>query len=204
MNTFDRRHFLRLALASGGALGLGSLAAPVQADTTGYRALVAVFLFGGNDSFNMIVPRSAAEYGVYAASRQNLAIAQSSLLPITPLTPDGAAYGLHPAMTGLQQLFGSGRAAIVAGTGPLVEPVTRAQVLSRSVALPPQLFSHNDQQDQWQTLKGRQALATGWAGRVADLLESELATQQLPMNLSITGTVPFHAAARAEPYVIGD
>jgi uncharacterized protein (DUF1501 family) len=204
MNRIDRRHFLRLALATGGALGLGTLSAPARADTSGYRALVAVFLYGGNDSFNMVVPRSAAEYAVYAAARQNLAIPQSGLLPISPLTPDGATYGLHPSMGGLQQLFGTGRAAIVANTGPLVEPATKAQVLARSVALPPQLFSHNDQQDQWQTLKGRQVLVTGWAGRVADLLEADLSTQQLPMNLSIAGTVPFQAAAQAEPYVIGD
>jgi uncharacterized protein (DUF1501 family) len=206
MKNIDRRQFLRLAMATGGALGLSGIAPPAAAtaDTSGYRALVAVFLFGGNDSFNMVVPRSNAEYAVYAASRQNLAVPQGSLLPITAATPDGAAYGLHPSMAGLQQLFGDGRAAIVANMGPLVEPATKAEVLARAVALPPQLFSHNDQQDQWHTLKGRNGLVTGWAGRVADLLQSDLTTQQLPMNLSITGTVPFQAAAVAEPYVIGD
>jgi uncharacterized protein (DUF1501 family) len=206
MNRIDRRQFLRLAVAAGGACGLSALprSAAAAADTTGYRALVAVFLLGGNDSFNLIVPRSDPEYAVYAASRQNLAIPQGSLLPITPATPDGATYGLHPSVPQLQQLFGDGRAAIVAGVGPLVEPATKGEVLDRSVLLPPQLFSHNDQQDQWQTLKGRDTLVTGWAGRTADILDADLAAQQLPMNISIAGTVPFHAASSAEPYVIGE
>jgi len=200
----DRRGFLKLTAAAAGAAGAGLLAAPARADTSGYRALVAVFLYGGNDAYNMVVPRSNAEYAVYAASRQNLAVPQSALLPIQPLTADGAAWGLHPSMPGLQQLFTSRRAAIVANTGPLVVPATKAEVLARSVSLPPQLFSHNDQQDQWQTLKGRSAVATGWAGRAADLLEAEIATQQLPMNISIAGTVPLHAAVHAAPYVVGE
>lgn len=205
MSRIDRRQFLRLAVAAGGTLGLTALpGAATSADTSGYRALVAVFLLGGNDSFNMVVPRSQAEYAAYAASRQNLAIPQGSLLPISPATPDGASYGLHPSMPQLQRLFGDGRAAIVANLGPLVEPASKAQVLDGSVLLPPQLFSHNDQQDQWQTLKGRDPLLTGWAGRAADLLEADLATQLLPSCISIAGTLPFQAASSARPYVIGE
>lgn len=200
----DRRRFLGFAAAAGGALAAGLIAREARADTSGYRALVAVFLYGGNDAFNMVVPRSDAEYAVYAASRQNLAVPQSALLPIAPLTPDGASWGLHPSMSGVQRLFAAHRLAVVASTGPLVVPATKAEVLARSVDLPPQLFSHNDQQDQWQTLEGRGLLATGWAGRVADQLEAELASQQLPMNVSVTGTVPLHVATRAAPYVVGE
>jgi len=200
----DRRRFLGLAAAAGGALAAGLIAPEARADTSGYRALVAVFLYGGSDAFNMVVPRSDAEYAVYAASRQNLAVPQSALLPIAPLTPDGARWGLHPSMSGVQRLFAAHRLAVVASTGPLVVPATKAEVLARSVDLPPQLFSHNDQQDQWQTLEGRGLLATGWAGRVADQLEAELASQQLPMNVSVTGTVPLHVANRAAPYVVGE
>jgi len=206
MSRIDRRHFLRLAVAAGGTFGLSALPGRATAapDTSGYRALVAVFLLGGNDSFNMVVPRSDAEYAVYAAARQNLAIPQGSLLPISPATPDGATYGLHPSVPQLQQLFGAGRAAIVANLGPLVEPATKAQVLDASVLLPPQLFSHNDQQDQWHTLKGRDPLVTGWAGRAADLLDPDLATQRLPMNISIAGTLPLYASSGTEPYVVGE
>ena len=122
---------------------------------TDYRALVCVFLFGGNDSFNMLVPRSAAEHNAYLASRQNLAIAQAELLPIAPLNPDGAQYGVHPSMPGVRDLFEQGSAAFVANVGPLLAPTTKAQYQAKSVPLPPQLFSHNDQQDQWHSLRGR-------------------------------------------------
>ena len=134
MDRLTRRRFLR-ALAAGGALyAFGRTPGTVMAHAAGldgfadYKALVCVFLFGGNDSWSMLVPRSNAEYGVYAASRQNLAIAQDQLLPIEPLSHDGAAYGLHPSMPGLQSLFESGRCAVVANVGPLIEPVTKRTV----------------------------------------------------------------------------
>ena len=129
-----------------------------------YKALVCVFLFGGNDSFNMVVPRSNAEYNVYAASRQNLAIPQADLLPITPLNPDGSQYGLHPTMGATQTLFEAGQAAFVVNVGPLIEPVTRANYYSGSVELPPQLYSHNDQQNQWQMYPGKRSFRPGSAG----------------------------------------
>jgi uncharacterized protein (DUF1501 family) len=114
MDNFNRRRFLKCAAAGGLAYAFGRTPQAVSAATISssaafadYKALVCVFLFGGNDSFNMVVPRSAAEYGVYAASRQNLAIAQASLLPINSLVPDpnGALYGLHPSMSELATLF---------------------------------------------------------------------------------------------------
>jgi uncharacterized protein (DUF1501 family) len=205
----QRREFLThlgvtgLALGSG-ARTLGMPRGARAADTDGYRALVCVFLLGGNDSFNMVVPRSTAEYTQYATSRQNLAVPQGSLLPITPRTSDGALYGVHPAMTGLQGLFAAGRAALVANVGPLIQPTTRAEVLERAVPLPPQLFSHNDQQDQWQSVRGSALFTTGWAGRVADLLETDLATQHLPTNLSIVGNLPWQVGRRSGAYVIGE
>lgn len=170
-----------------------------------YKALVCVFLFGGNDSFNMLVPRSQAEYDVYAASRQNLAIAQEDLLPIAPNTPDmnGWEYGLHPSMPGLQGLFESGRAAIVTNVGPLVEPTTKEQYQNTSVTLPPQLFSHNDQQDQWHTLKGNVPSSTGWAGRVADLIRTSVTDQLLSTNVSLFGTSMFQSADETIGYVMG-
>lgn len=168
-----------------------------------YRALVCVFLFGGNDSFNMLVPRSSAEYGVYAEARQNLAVAQGDLLSINPLISDGADYGLHPSMPGLQALFESGAAAFVSNVGPLIEPTTKDQFMQGSVQLPPQLFSHNDQQDQWQSLKGISQSATGWAGRMADLIRNSVAGQQMATNASLFGSNLFQAADESVAYVMG-
>ncbi len=168
-----------------------------------YKALVCVFLFGGNDSYNMLVPTSQAEYNAYANSRQNLAIAQEDLLPINPLTSDGATYGLHPAMTGMQSLFEQGSAALVANVGPLIEPTTKTAFENGSANLPPQLFSHNDQQDQWHTLRGGAPSKTGWGGRVADVLASGLSGQTLPTNMSLFGNSLFQSADDSIAYVMG-
>lgn len=199
----DRRAFLRAGMlgAAGAALALRTTETP--AAITDYRALVCVFLLGGNDSFNMLVPRSAAEYAVYARSRQNLAVNAASLLPVTALNPDGAQYGFHPRMPEVAQLFEAGRLGVVANIGPLVQPVTRAEVLAGGPVVPPQLFSHNDQQEQWQTLKGRNAITSGWAGRIADALQPELASQELPVGISLTGVLPFQVGAATTPYVLG-
>ena len=199
----DRRAFLKGALSASLAVGTLGWSSRSVADLPGYRALVCVFLYGGNDSFNMVVPRSTTEYSVYAQSRQNLAIPQEALLPITPLDPDGAAYGLHPAMAGAQALFESGRLAVIANVGPLVEPTTKEGFLDKSVALPPQLFSHNDQQEQWQTLRGRLLIQTGWAGRIADLMSADTSAQLLPMNLSLSGVPRLQIASGLPPYVMG-
>ncbi len=198
----NRRDFLGGAVATALAAGLAATSLEARAELPGYRALVCLFLFGGNDSFNMVVPRSEAEYNVYAQSRQNLAIERSALLPINPLDPDGAQYGLHPAMSGVQQLFESGRLAVVANLGPLIRPTSRGEYLDKAVSLPPQLFSHNDQQDQWQTLKGRKLLRSGWAGRIADQVAAEVAGQQLPMNVSLSGASRLQLGEQAAPYAV--
>jgi len=168
-----------------------------------YRALVCVFLFGGNDSFNMLVPRSAAEYGAYAASRAGLAVAQADLLPIDALNPDGALYGVHPSMPHLQQLFAQESAAFVANVGPLIAPTSKAQYVAKSVPLPPQLFSHNDQQGQWHSLRGGTLSDTGWAGRMADLIRLNVASQQLATNISLAGNSLFQSGDETVAYTMG-
>ena len=168
-----------------------------------YKALVCLFMFGGNDAYNMLVPRSNAEYNAYAASRQNLAVLQNDLLPINPLTSDGADYGLHPSMGGVQNLFEQGRAAFIANMGPLVEPTTKTEYFNGSVTLPPQLFSHNDQQDQWHSLKGAGVSSTGWAGRVADLIRTNVVNQQIATNVSLFGSSLFQSADETIAYVMG-
>jgi len=100
-------------------------------------------------------------------------------------------------------LFETGRCAIVANIGPLIEPVTLEQYQQGTVRLPPQLFSHNDQQRQWHTLRGDQTLRSGWAGRIADLLAGQTSAQQLPLNVSLSGNTPFQAGEVASPYVMG-
>ena len=168
-----------------------------------YRALVCVFLFGGNDSFNMLVPRSAAEYGAYAASRAGLAVAQTDLLPIDALNPDGALYGVHPSLPHVQTLFAQESAAFVANVGPLIAPTAKAQYAAKSVPLPPQLFSHNDQQDQWHSLRGRNLSDTGWAGRMADLIRVNVANQQLATNVSLAGNSLFQSGDHTVAYTMG-
>ena len=202
----SRRQFMRMgsAAALAGVPGLTfAQGVGMPAPFTDYKALVCVFLFGGNDSFNMLVPRSNAEYNVYAQSRQNLAIAQQDLLPINPTTQTGVEFGLHPSMASLQTIFESGRAAFVSNVGPLVEPTTKDQYFSRSVSLPPQLFSHNDQQDQWHALKGNAVSKTGWAGRVADLIRANVADQQMATNASLFGSSLFQSADETIAYVMG-
>ena len=212
MKKIKRRDFLKTGGAAAAAATFAAtpgLAWSQGIGTTApfpdYRALVCVFLHGGNDSFNMLVPNTTAEYNAYAASRQNLAIAREDLLPVNPLSlpPGSAAFGLHPSMTGMQALFETGKAAVVANVGPLVEPTTRDQYFNQSVSLPSQLFSHNDQQAQWHSLKGASTSKTGWAGRIADLIRQSVANQKMATNASLYGTTLYQAAEQTIAYVMG-
>jgi uncharacterized protein (DUF1501 family) len=137
-----------------------------------YKGLVCLFLSGGIDSFNVLVPRGQAEYAEYAGVRADLALPQDVLLPITPATPDGREYGLHPGLAELQALFEQGRLALIANVGTLVEPTTLQQFQNGSVALPLGLFSHSDQAMHWQTSLPDQRIQVGWAGRIADILQA--------------------------------
>ena len=158
----NRRDFIRASAALGAMPFLPpfSISSANAADTTGYKALVCVFLFGGNDSHNMIVPTTAAEYNAYLTGRNGLAEANglalplASLLPISPAGWTANSMGLHPAMTHLQTLFNTDKKlAVVANTGPMLAPTTLTQYNQRSVPLPPQLFSHSDMQMHWQTMR---------------------------------------------------
>lgn len=212
MKKVNRRDFLRSSSAAAVAATFASAPGFAYSQVIGttapfddYRALVCVFLHGGNDSFNMVVPNTTAEYNAYAASRQNLAVPQSDLLAINPvsLAPGSRAFGFHPAMIGMRDLFESGRAAFVANVGPLVEPTTKAQFQDQSVILPSQLFSHNDQQSQWHSLKGAKSSKTGWAGRVADLIRIIVSDQKMATNASLNGASLFQSAEKSIAYVMG-
>jgi uncharacterized protein (DUF1501 family) len=208
MAKMNRRQFLNTTSAAALLASTPGLAHSQMIGSYGpfgdYKALVCVFLFGGNDSFNMLVPTSPGEYAAYQASRQNLAIPSEQLLDINPVTgAENMSFGVHPAMTGIRDMFESGQGAFIANVGPLVEPTTRDQFLNGSVAIPPQLFSHNDQQDQWHSLKGNATSKTGWAGRVADLISGGVTGQQMATNASLFGTSLFQSAEETVAYVMG-
>lgn len=183
-------------------LGLISNAAALSGPSS-YKALVCVFLYGGNDSFNLLVPRDTPHYNVYHTTRQGLSIPQSSLLPITPLTSDGSQYGLHPSCPEMQSMFASGKLAILANVGSLMAPMTKAQYSNGSVVKPPQLFSHSDQQFQWMTSIPDTIEGFGWAGRVAELMQSMNGSTPLSMNITLAGSNTWQVGPHVIPYDLG-
>jgi uncharacterized protein (DUF1501 family) len=150
-----------------------------------YRALVCIFMFGGNDANNMVVPTDASRYAQYARARSVLTLNRDALLPISTNT-GAATYGLHPAMGGVQRLVNAGKAAVVANVGPLMAPTSLAQYQARSVPLPMNLFSHSDQQAQWQSSISDGTGRTGWAGRSGELLQT-LNTNRGSTCISLAG-----------------
>ena len=167
-----------------------------------YKALVCVLLGGGNDSYNMLIPRSDNEYNEYATSRSNLAIAQNDTLQINPTTSDGRVFGLHPSMPDVQQLFESGNLAFLSNVGTLVEPSSKTDILNGIVKTPLGLFSHADQQQQWQTGRPHERTNTGWGGRIADLVQSMNSNQNISMNISLQGSNIFQRGDQIIPYAI--
>jgi len=139
------------------------------ADGSGYKALVCIFLAGGNDGNNMIIPADSTGYGQYSAIRNasGLAIAEGSLLPVVPRSI-GIPFGLHPGLAAIHPLFDAGNLAVVCNVGPLVAPITREDYLS-GAPRPYQLFSHADQIAQWQSSVSTGPSPTGWGGRIADV-----------------------------------
>ena len=149
----NRRRFLRNGLGSAVSMTmattvpfslLGSARAVASEE---YRAVVCVLLAGGADSFNILVPRSELAYNRYQARRSDLALSQNDLLPLDG-EHEGVQFGLHPAMSSLQQRFNAGQATLVTNVGPLVEPTTRAAIDAETVTLPLGLFSHSDPDSQ--------------------------------------------------------
>ncbi len=184
-NVFSRRFLLekgfKLATTVGAAatLGhLGKISAFAATTPANYKALVCVFLFGGNDSNNMVIPISGSAASQYNTLRANLAIKN-------PLALGTTGYGLHPNMTALANLYGRGNVAINFNVGTLVAPLTRSQYQSGS-SKPANLFSHADQQQEWQTAAPLENLTTGWGGRVADLFPPANA-QSCATGISVNG-----------------
>jgi uncharacterized protein (DUF1501 family) len=173
----QRREFLRRASALGiagsaapWALSLASMGEAAAATApSDYKALVCVFLYGGNDYGNTLVPFDDASYQAYAAIRPSLATPQAQLLALSPSQPlpNGRLMALAPQMGKLQALFAAGHMGVQLNVGTLVQPTTLAQYKAQSVPLPPKLFSHNDQQSVWQSTAAEGA-PSGWGGRIGD------------------------------------
>ena len=170
---------------------------------TDYKALVCLFLNGGNDANNFIIPSDATGYAAYVAARANLALPQTGLLPLAPRTSDGRSFSLHAAVPELSSLFSSGKMALLANVGTLAYPTTKAQYTSATVPLPRQLFSHSDQQVQWQSSVPDRPSTTGWGGRVADLVNAFNTSNQISMSVSLAGTNYFQVGGTVSQYAVG-
>ncbi len=199
-----RRHFLQragsLGLLSALSAGLPRLEAQSADD---YKALVCVFLFGGNDGNNMIIPADSsgyAEYNAVRGSSSGINIAQSALHLIQPRNST-RVFGLHPALDRLHPLFASGQLAILANAGPLNRPTTKADYLAGR-DLPYQLFSHSDQQAQWQAANSRSITADGWGGRIADIIAPRQSGSLLPTVVSFAGTPKFNQGRSTSPLAL--
>jgi uncharacterized protein (DUF1501 family) len=176
------------------------------AQSPDYRALVCIFMFGGNDSNNVIIPYDG--YGDYDAVRggTGIQIPQNNLLQISPPS-GGATFGLHPALgnqfngSSLYDLWNAKKVAAVVNVGTLIQPVTRDQYRSGQLR-PYQLFSHSDQQNSWQTSVAQSPHPTGWAGRAADVFGID--PSGFPTIASVAGVTIFSAGSTTRPIVLPD
>ena len=199
----DRRKFLKAA--SWGALAQVAGVSPLRSFTTlaqsssnDYKALVCVFLRGGNDSNNMIVPLDSLQYSNYSKARGPLAISQSSLLSLP-----GMGYGLHPSMPNLAAAFITGKAAVIANVGPLVQPTTAAQYKASLARLPESLMTHNGQQEAWETGGYHAGTGPGWGGLTADLMSSSYNSSTLPMVTLLGSATNFGLGHTTAPLTVG-
>ena len=170
---------------------LGKANAFAQGAPPDYKALVCVFLSGGNDSHNLIVPLTQSEFNAYKAARGSLALpdGNGALLPV--VTPQNTPFGLNPGLLAIHPLWASGQLAVLANTGMLVQPVTRPQFLASAVPVPTNLFSHADQILQMQSGIPSTSGGTGWGGRAADALQSLNGGSSFPATVSISGPALF-------------
>lgn len=169
-----------------------------------YKALVCLFLAGGNDSYNMLVPNNASAYAEYKNTRDNIALEKTDLLPITSNGQPYSEFGIHPGMKEFQELYNMNDLAFVANVGTLVHPTTKSDYNNKR-SLPSGLFSHSDQQVHWQTsvpqVKG--SSPGGWGGRTADLLMAMNEDSQVSMNISLSGVNIFQVGNEAFAYISG-
>lgn len=174
-----------------------AVAASSNLDDGSYKAMVCIMLGGGNDSFNMLIPTETTAYNHYATTRSNLAIPSADILSL-----NGTSLGLHPSMSGVQNLYNNNKLSFISNIGTLIHPITRQEYWDETVDIPLGLYSHSDQAQQWQTSIPHDRTAVGWGGKVADLLQSMNGNSNISMNISLGGTNTFQKGANTVEYVI--
>jgi uncharacterized protein (DUF1501 family) len=211
-------HLGAMGVATPLAINLAAISEAAAFDSTDYKALVCVFMYGGNDYANTVVPYDQINYGLYHQIRAGtggeaeggIALARASLAPtlLTPAVPqtltDNLQYALHPNLAGLKGLWDQGKVAIQLNVGPLIQPTTLAQYQSTDRVnnpLPPKLFSHNDQQSIWQS-NGSEGSTIGWGGRIGDIAMSSNTTNSLLTCISASGNAVFVAGSDALQYQV--
>ena len=217
----NRREFLRtlsctpLAMTAGSMASMLAAAPASAADISGYRALVCVFLFGGMDCHDTVLPYDQASYNSYAQIRASLlqdyaalpagqTRARSDLLELSPASADFGSrrFALPSQLSAMHQLFQQGNAAIVGNVGPLLQPTNRSQYLSNGVDLPARLFSHNDQQSTWMAF-GPEGAQTGWGGLFGDAaLQAGANTEGIFSQISVAGNSVFLTGKNVSTYQI--
>jgi uncharacterized protein (DUF1501 family) len=209
----SRREFLKRSsafsvagAAAPWALNLAAISEAAAQTATDYKALVCVFLYGGNDHGNTLVPYDQATYDSYATLRSTLATARSALdaTVLTPAAgfalPNSRQYALAPQLSALKPVFDAGRLGVLLNIGPLSQITSKAEYNARTVPLPPRLFSHNDQQSTWQA-SSPEGSASGWGGRIGDLLASGNG-QSVFTAVSVTGNAVYLSGRSAVQYQV--
>ncbi|MEO6363966.1 MAG: DUF1501 domain-containing protein [Caldimonas sp.] len=206
----SRRAFLQrasaLSLAGSAApwaLNLAAFGEAAAATATDYKALVCVFLYGGNDYANTVIPVDASSYAAYQGMRPTLAYPLAAL-GATTLAPTGLTagrqYAVAPELAPLVPHYASGKLAVMLNVGPLIQPTTKAQYSAASVPLPPKLFSHNDQQSVWQS-SAPEGAASGWGGRMGDLFVAANGNATFTC-VNVSGNAVFLSGASAVQYQV--
>jgi len=207
----SRREFLRrtsalsvAASATPWALSLAAMGEAAAQSATDYKALVCIFLNGGNDHANTVVPYDQSTYNTYQSLRSNIALPRDSLsntvlIPTTSL-PNGRSFSLAPTLSPLMPIFNAGTLSVALNVGTLVQPTTKAQYNNRAVPLPPKLFSHNDQQSYWQAAAPEGA-SSGWGGRMGDVLASGNGNATFTC-VSVAGNAVFMSGNRTSQYQV--
>ena len=207
----SRRAFLQrsgalslVGVAAPWALNLAAIGEAAASTATDYKALVCVFLYGGNDYANTMVPYDAGNHALYQGMRPTLAYPRSALaataLSPSVALPGGVQYALAPELAPLLPLFNAGRMGAVLNVGTLVQPTTKAQYTAKSVPLPPKLFSHNDQQSVWQS-SSPEGAASGWGGRIGDRFEAGNGNATFSC-VNVSGNAVFLSGRSAVPYQV--
>ncbi len=209
MTNINRRDFIKFGLSTLAASGCLSLQRQLFANEptpelskkyksfNDHKAIVCIYLAGGCDSFNMLLPADGTAYDAYKNVRQNIALEKNQILGLTPTTSQGFDVGVHHKLPGVKNLFDNQKLAFIANVGNLIQPVTRTEFLNKSVPLPDQLFSHNSQEDQWQILNNETRGNPGWGGRMIDLTET---SSTVPTGINLAGYNAWILGKTTSPY----